>query len=82
MGLPGERGKKLRIYPTNLTTRRQSMPCKALRLMTWRRVVESDGLFSFTPVTAKEMPRNTVVDINNYPWKKHCRGLIQLPVAA
>ena len=23
-----------------------------------------------------------VVDINNYRWKKHCRGLIELPVAA
>jgi hypothetical protein len=22
-----------------------------------------------------------VVDINNYRWKKHCRGLFQLPVA-
>jgi putative transposase len=23
-----------------------------------------------------------VVDINNYQWQKHCRGLFQLPVAA
>ena len=23
-----------------------------------------------------------VVDINNYRWDKHCRGLFQLPVAA
>jgi len=29
---------KLQIYRTNLTTRRQSMRCKPLRLMTLRRV--------------------------------------------
>ena len=23
-----------------------------------------------------------VVDINNYRWKKHCRGLFELPIAA
>ena len=23
-----------------------------------------------------------IVDINNYRWEKHCRGLFQLPVAA
>ena len=32
-----------------------------------------------TPV---ECDRNKVVDINNYQWKKQCRGLFQLPVAA
>jgi hypothetical protein len=44
--------------------------------------VEYDGLFSFTPVTPAEKHDNTVVDINKYRWKKHCRGLFQLPVAA
>jgi len=32
-----------------------------------------------TPV---ECDRNKVVDINNYQWKKQCRGLFQFPVAA
>ena len=32
-----------------------------------------------TPVTA---PLNKVVDINKYSWKKHCRGLFELPNAA
>ena len=32
-----------------------------------------------TPV---ECDRNKVADINNYQWKKQCRGLFQLPVAA
>jgi transposase InsO family protein len=32
-----------------------------------------------TPVTPK---RDKVVDINNYRWKSHCRGLFQLPIAA
>jgi putative transposase len=25
--------------------------------------------------------RATVIDINSYRWKKHCRGLFQLPIA-
>jgi putative transposase len=33
-------------------------------------------------VTPVETAGNTVVDINKYRWKKHCRGLFQLPVAA
>ena len=32
-----------------------------------------------TPVNSSS---GKVVDINNYRWKKHCRGLFQLPVAA
>jgi len=33
-------------------------------------------------VTPAENIGNTVVDIDNYRWKKHCRGLFQLPEAA
>ena len=33
-------------------------------------------------VTPVEIPDNTVVDIKSYRWKKHCRGLFQLPMAA
>jgi putative transposase len=33
-----------------------------------------------------DTPMNTtggnVIDINNYRWEKHCRGLFQLPLAA
>ena len=32
--------------------------------------------------TPAETSGNTVADINKYRWKKHCRGLFQLPVAA
>jgi len=32
-----------------------------------------------TPV--ENLPGN-VIDIRNYRWEKHCRGLFQLPVAA
>ncbi|MCB1697880.1 MAG: integrase core domain-containing protein [Halioglobus sp.] len=32
-----------------------------------------------TPVTSGS---ENVVALNNYRWKKHCRGLFQLPVAA
>lgn len=32
--------------------------------------------------TPQESDNNYVVDINRYRWKKHCRGLFQLPVAA
>jgi transposase InsO family protein len=32
-----------------------------------------------TPVLADI---KNVVDLNNYRWKKHCRGLFQLPIAA
>ena len=33
----------------------------------------------YTPI---ERDSKKVVDINNYRWDKHCRGLFQLPVAA
>ena len=32
--------------------------------------------------TPMQAPRNEVVDINKYRWKKHCRGLFELPIAA
>jgi hypothetical protein len=27
-------------------------------------------------------PGSSVIDINDYRWEKHCRGLFELPVAA
>jgi len=33
-------------------------------------------------VTPMASEGNRVVDINDYRWKKHCRGLFELPVAA
>lgn len=32
--------------------------------------------------TPLELNCATVIDINSYRWKKHCRGLFELPVAA
>ena len=32
--------------------------------------------------TPMEPGGNKVVDINDYRWKKHCRGLFELPVTA
>jgi hypothetical protein len=32
-----------------------------------------------TPVEASS---NKIVDINKYRWKKHCRGLFELPIVA
>ena len=32
--------------------------------------------------TPDESVEHKVVDISQYRWEKHCRGLIQLPVAA
>ena len=32
--------------------------------------------------TPKETTGSKIVDINKYHWKKHCRGLIQLPMVA
>ena len=33
-------------------------------------------------VTPEDSGSAEIVDINNYRWKNHCRGLFQLPVAA
>jgi hypothetical protein len=32
-----------------------------------------------TPIETSD---SKVVDVNKYSWKKHCRGLFQLPVTA
>ena len=32
--------------------------------------------------TPADTGEKNLVDINQYRWKKHCRGLFQLPVAA
>lgn len=32
-----------------------------------------------TPVSASD---SKIVDINNYRWQRHCRGLFELPIAA
>ena len=32
-----------------------------------------------TPIESTD---ENVIDINDYRWKKHCRGLFQLPIAA
>ena len=37
------------------------------------------GLDGVTPIKSEG---NEVLDLNEYRWKKHCRGLFQLPVAA
>ena len=37
------------------------------------------GLGGVTPV---DLGAGKVVDINNCRWKKHCRGLFDLPIAA
>ena len=37
------------------------------------------GLDGVTPMKSEG---NKVVDLSDYRWKKHCRGLFQLPVAA
>lgn len=37
------------------------------------------GRSGATPI---ERDSKKVIDIDNYRWKKHCRGLFQLPVAA
>ena len=40
------------------------------------------GIDGITPLNkADELP-STVVFIDNYRWKKHCRGLFELPIAA
>jgi len=32
--------------------------------------------------TPRDSARNKIVDISNYRWEKHCRGIFQLPEAA
>ena len=40
------------------------------------------ALTGCTPVAKAEPKTNPVLELNDYRWKKHCRGLYQLPVAA
>ncbi len=40
-----------------------------------------DGL-SPLPLQKADEKSSTVVSIHDYRWKKHCRGLFQLPIAA
>ena len=40
------------------------------------------GIDGITPRKKADEPSSTVVSINHYRWKKHCKGLFQLPIAA
>ncbi len=40
------------------------------------------GISCHTPEFQANKNPKTVIDINHYRWKKHCRGLFNLPVAA
>jgi putative transposase len=40
------------------------------------------GIDGIAPLQKAEEQSATVVSINQYKWKKHCRGLFQLPIAA
>jgi len=43
------------------------------------------GCFTVDGITPKQKSneKNTdVISLDNYRWKKHCRGLFQLPIAA
>jgi len=40
------------------------------------------GIDGVTPVKKMDEQSSNVISINHYQWKKHCKGLFQLPVAA
>ena len=40
------------------------------------------GIDGITPLNKADESPSTVVFIDNYRWKKHCRGLFELPIAA
>ena len=40
------------------------------------------GLGGNIPTQVSENKKTTVINLNNYRWKSHCRGLFQLPIAA
>jgi putative transposase len=40
------------------------------------------GIDGITPLNKADELSSTVVSIDNYRWKKHCRGLFELPIAA
>jgi len=41
-----------------------------------------DALDGVTPTMRAELTENKIIDLNNYHWKSHCRGLYQTPMAA
>jgi transposase InsO family protein len=41
-----------------------------------------DALDGATPAMRAEETENKIIDLNNYRWKSHCRGLYQMPMAA
>ena len=41
-----------------------------------------DALEGVTPTMRAELTENKIIDLNNYHWKSHCRGLYQTPMAA
>ena len=40
------------------------------------------GIYGKTPKQISENIKPNVINLNNYRWKKHCRGLFHLPIAA
>jgi len=40
------------------------------------------GISCITPEYQANNKSNGIVDINNYRWRKHCRGLFNLPIGA
>lgn len=40
------------------------------------------GISGSTPAAIYDDQPSNVVSLDNYRWKKHCRGLFQLPMAA
>ena len=40
------------------------------------------GIDGITPLKKADAPSSTVVSIDKYRWKKHCKGLFELPIAA
>jgi hypothetical protein len=40
------------------------------------------ALTELPPLNKADESPSTVVFIDNYRWKKHCRGLFELPIAA
>ena len=41
-----------------------------------------DALDGVTPAMRAGLTENKIIDLNNYHWKSHCRGLHQTPMAA
>ena len=41
-----------------------------------------DALDGVTPAMRAELTENKIIDLNNFHWKSHCRGLYQTPMAA